>query len=63
MCESKVVVIESGAERVAMEEAAKIVIHEDAIVCSDIMGREIRLENMDIDTIDLMKHEIVIRKR
>lgn len=63
MCESRVVVVEGGAERVAMEEAARIVVEKDAIICSDIMGREIKLENMDIDIIDLMKHEIVIRKR
>jgi len=63
MCESKVVVVEGGVERVAMEEAAKIVIRGDVITCSDIVGRELRLEDMDIDIIDLMKHEIVIRKR
>jgi len=56
-------VVEGGVERVAMEEAAKIVIRGDVITCSDIVGRELRLEDMDIDIIDLMKHEIVIRKR
>lgn len=63
MCESRIVVVEGGVERTAMEEAAKIVIEDDSIICSDIMGRELKLEDMVIDTIDLMKHEIVIRKR
>lgn len=62
MCESKVTIREGDRSETAMEAAALIRISENSIICTDITGQEIRLEDMRISKIDLMNHEVILER-
>ena len=65
MCESKVYVQERGEKRVVMDEAAKIIVDNkyNKIKIYGILGNLEEVEDCEIDVIDLMKHEIVLKRK
>lgn len=63
MCESKVYIQENEEKKVVMEEAAKIVPGGNKIKVYGILGNLEEVEGCEIDVIDLMKHEIILRRK
>ncbi len=62
MCESKVYVLENEEKKLVMEESAKVVFG-DKITVYGILGNLVEVEDCEIDYIDLMKHEIILKKK
>ena len=63
MCESKVYIPEKEKKKLVMEEAAKIAVGGDNIKVYGILGNLVEVDDCEIDVIDLMKHEIVLKKK
>lgn len=62
MCESKVVLLENGKKTILMDAAARIRIAGRTAVCINITGEEIKVENVDVKEMNLMKHEILLER-
>ncbi|NJE41750.1 CooT family nickel-binding protein [Thermococcus sp. GR6] len=56
MCESKAVVVENGKEEIIMEDVAFLYFKEGKPVIGDILGREMLLEDYELDSIDFLRH-------
>ncbi|NJD99831.1 CooT family nickel-binding protein [Thermococcus sp. LS1] len=56
MCESKAVVVENGKEEIIMEDVAFLYFKEGKPVIRDILGREMLLEDYELDSIDFLRH-------
>ena len=63
MCESNVYMLERKGKNLIMKEAAKIVFERDNIKIYGILGNLKEVDDCEIDVIDLMKHEIVLKKK
>lgn len=62
MCESTVFVEEGEAVREAMKDVARIVMRDGNAVCTDIVGQQLILENVELKEANLLSHGIVFRK-
>jgi len=63
MCESKVYILEKEEKKIVMEEAAKILFEGGKIKVYGILGNLEEVSGCEIDVIDLMKHEIVLKRK
>jgi|GEM_PF-432130 len=63
MCESDVYVLEEGGKKLVMKDAAKILFEGNKIKICGILGNSMEVDDCIIDVIDLMKHEIVLKKK
>ena len=61
MCESKVYIHGREGKKLVMNDAAKIVVG-DKIEIYGVFGNLKEVDGCEIDIIDLMKHEIVLKK-
>jgi predicted RNA-binding protein len=55
--------LERKGKNLIMKEAAKIVFERDNIKIYGILGNLKEVDDCEIDVIDLMKHEIVLKKK
>ncbi|NJF26197.1 CooT family nickel-binding protein, partial [Thermococcus sp. Bubb.Bath] len=53
---SKAVVVENGKEEIIMEDVAFLYFKEGKPVIRDILGREMLLEDYELDSIDFLRH-------
>jgi predicted RNA-binding protein len=63
MCESSIILLKNGRKEVKMERAARVHFQGDRAVCTDIIGEKIIIENIAIEKIDFMKHELLLRSK
>ena len=63
MCESKVYILEKEEKKIVMEEAAKILFEGSKIKVYGILGNLEEVSGCEIDVINLMKHEIVLKRK
>jgi predicted RNA-binding protein len=63
MCESNVYVLEEGGKKLVMKDAAKILFEDNKIKIHGIIGNTVEADDCEIDVIDLMKHEIILKKK
>ncbi len=54
---------EGDSEEEIMAEAAMINVKPEGIMVSDILGNSRILEGCEVERIDFMKHEAIMRKR
>lgn len=62
MCESTVFVEEGGEVREVMKDVTRIVMRERSAVCTDIVGQQLILENVELKEANLLSHGLVFRK-
>ena len=63
MCESDVYILEEDGKKLVMKDAAKILFEDNKIKIHGILGNSVEVDDCIIDVIDLMKHEIVLKKK
>lgn len=63
MCESTVFLSENGKTIEAMHGVTRIVVRGDDVVCTNIIGEQVTLENVELVEANLLSHGIVFRKR
>ena len=63
MCESAVYLMEEGDRRLVMREAARISVVPEGVVCIGILGEEELVEDAELVEANLVRHEIVLRRR
>ena len=63
MCESNVYIKEKEKKKLVMQEAAKILFEGDKIKIYGILGNSVEVDDCEIALIDLMKHEIILKKK
>jgi predicted RNA-binding protein len=62
MCESSVFLEEGGELKQIMEEASKLVIEGDNIICYGLLGDKKEVPNAAIKEANLMDHKIILHK-
>lgn len=62
MCESAVVLESAEGTETVMPEAAMVWVKGSDIVCVDILGREMAVNNARISEIDLMGHRVLLTR-
>jgi len=60
MCEAVVFIVKDGESTRLMEDVVTIVPDGDKLLLTDLFGEQ-KLITAQIDTIDLMAHEIILR--
>jgi predicted RNA-binding protein len=63
MCESTVYIEENGERTEVMADVAKITVHEDKIICRDILGESREVPNARIKEANLVDHAIILEKK
>ena len=63
MCESAVYLVSGSSRRLVMSEAARISIVPEGVRCVDIMGEEELVADSELYEANLVKHEVLLRKR
>lgn len=62
MCESTVLLKDDIGLRSIMTDAVKVVAGDDDIVCTDLVGRSVRLDGVRVAEIDLLRHRVVLER-
>lgn len=62
MCESTVLLKEASGLRSVMADAVRVTARENSYVCTDLLGREVRLDNVHIAEIDLLRHRVILER-
>lgn len=63
MCESAVYLVSGSGRRLVMGEAARISIVPEGVRCMDIMGVEELVADAELYEANLVRHEVLLRKR
>lgn len=63
MCETRVILREKNSEKEIMAEAAMINVKPNGMLISDILGNSRTLENCELEKIDFIKHETILKKK
>jgi len=63
MCESTVYLRDEGETKEVMSGATRIVMSGDDAVCTNIIGEQVKLENVTFSEANLLSHGIVFRKK
>lgn len=63
MCESAVYLVKGSERTLVMQEAAKVLVTTDGVVCIDTLGERRTVPGAELAEADLMKHEITLRPR
>ena len=61
MCESAVYMVSGDERRLVMQEAAKVMIVPEGVVCVDTLGERRLVEGAVLDEANLIKHEILLK--
>lgn len=61
MCESTVYLVSGDERRLVMQEAAKVMIVPEGVVCVDTLGERELVEGAVLDEANLIKHEILLK--
>lgn len=63
MCESRVIVRKGEEEDTVMDAAAHVRFLRESIICRNITGEEVMLDDVEIKEINLIRHEIILERR
>ncbi|ODS36097.1 hypothetical protein BEH94_07620 [Candidatus Altiarchaeales archaeon WOR_SM1_SCG] len=63
MCESDVYILEEDGKKLIMKDVAKILFEDNKIKIHGIIGNAVEADDCEICVIDLMKHEIILKKK
>lgn len=63
MCESSIYLVTDSEKSLVMEEAARLFSDGSAITCINAFGERKVVEDADIAEANLVRHEIILRKR
>jgi predicted RNA-binding protein len=63
MCESTVYLVEGSDKRLVMAEAARVLVTGSSITCIDTLGERKVVDDAELVEANLLKHEILLRKR
>ena len=63
MCESSVYLVEGSEKTLVMAEVARVVADGFTITCVNVLGERKAIQGAEIAETDLVRHEIVLRKR
>lgn len=63
MCESSVYLVEGSEKSLVMAEVARVLADGSTITCVDILGERRSFEGAEIAETDLVRHEVILRKR
>ncbi|UCE92340.1 MAG: CooT family nickel-binding protein [Methanobacteriota archaeon] len=61
MCESAVYLVSGDERTLVMQEAAKVMIVPEGVVCLDTLGERKLVEGAVLDEANLVKHEILLK--
>ena len=61
MCESAVYLVNGDERKLVMQEAAKVMIVPEGVVCVDTLGERKLVEGAVLDVANLVKHEILLK--
>lgn len=61
MCESSVYILKGSEKIMVMEEAARIIVSGEDVVCIDSMGERKTVSGARISEANLVKHEILVK--
>ena len=62
MCESTIVIDDGDSREEVMRDVVKIYVDGDTVSCLDITGESKQFENVQIQEIDSLKHNVVLKK-
>ena len=63
MCESSVYLVEGSEKTLVMAEVARVLAAGSPITCVNVLGERKAIQGAEIAETDLVRHEIVLRKR
>lgn len=63
MCESTVYLMKGSEKSLLKAETSKVFIEDDRVVCVGPFGEKLEVENAELSEINLMKHEIILRRK
>jgi predicted RNA-binding protein len=63
VCESAVFLVDGDVTREVMKEVTRIVMRGHDVVCTDIVGEQVIIENVVFSEANLLSHGIVFKKR
>ena len=63
MCESSVYLVEGSEKTLVMAEVARVLADGSTITCVNVLGERKAIQGAEIAETDLVRHEIVLRKR
>ena len=63
MCESAVYLMDDEERTMIMPEAARVIITDEGVVCVDTLGERRLVENAELHEANLIKHEIILKRR
>lgn len=63
MCESAVYLVKGSEKNLVMAEAAKVLISGSSVTCIDVLGERKVVDGAELVEANLVKHEIILRKK
>lgn len=63
MCESAVYLVSADQRTLVMQEAAKVMIVPEGVICVDTLGERKLVEGAVLHEANLIKHEILLKRR
>jgi predicted RNA-binding protein len=63
MCESAVYLVKGSEKNLVMAEAAKVLINGSSVTCIDMLGERKVVDGAELVEANLVKHEIILRKK
>ena len=63
MCESAIYLVEGSEKTLIMAEAARVFADGSTITCANAFGERNVVEDAEIAEANLVRHEIILRKR
>jgi len=63
MCESAVYLVKGSEKNLVMAEAAKVLINGSSVTCIDTLGERKVVDGAELVEANLVKHEIILRKK
>jgi predicted RNA-binding protein len=63
MCETKIILRDGDSKKEIMAEAAMIDVKDGGVIVSDILGNSRTLGDCELEKIDFIRHEAVLKKK